>query len=139
MNQGYTDMVLMRAFFRYLLPLLIGVVAVVTLFRFLGVMALPVLLITFGLWWWVGTRRKRQDEAQRRAGTYADRFAYVERDGSVRHLTDSERSQLNNPTNGGPDHIVVKARYDSRDLQGDISGFVEISKVPADRLPTATA
>ena len=80
---------------------------------------------------WLG----RAVDRDMKAGTYANRFIYVNEDGSARALTPDERDYLNTkfyPTDGNRPY--VKSRYDQRTPDGRISGFLLKKRLPR-RIP----
>lgn len=76
---------------------------------------------------WLG----RTIDRDMKAGTYANRFIYVNEDGSARALTPDERNYLNTkfyPSDGSRPY--VKSRYDQTTPDGRISGFLLKKRLP---------
>jgi hypothetical protein len=80
-------------------------------------------------------RLERANDREREAGTFANRFIYINEDGSARALSPDERSYLNtkfHPTDGNRPYI--KSRYGQRTPDGKISGYLLKKRLPR-RIP----
>src|ERR1700759_1747850 len=76
---------------------------------------------------------QRTEDREIEAGTFANRFVYIDEDGSARALTPDERRYLNTrfyPTDGARPYI--KSNYHQITRDGKISGFLRKKKLPRD-------
>jgi hypothetical protein len=80
---------------------------------------------------WLRSSAARIDK-QKAQGVYAERFVYVEDDGTARELAAGEADCLNtsfHPTDGARPYI--KARYKQLSPDGKIGGFLLRRKLPS--------
>jgi predicted metal-dependent hydrolase len=83
------------------------------------------------LWFWVRFIAGRPSFDEKKTGTFADHFVWVNDDGSVRELTPDERDYLNtefHPNDGARPYI--KDRYRDRTPDGRLGGFLLRKRVP---------
>lgn len=86
------------------------------------------ILVAIIVWWVVWSTRTRTEKAN---GSYAQRFVYVEDDGTARELSADEREHLNTEFEGADgNRPYIKLRYRELAPDGKISGYLSRRRLP---------
>lgn len=86
--------------------------------------ALPIILVGgYVVWLAVAMRSRRPQED-------GFEYVYVGDDGTVRDLDDAEKGRMGDQSEEGSSRPYIKLRYESRDTQGRLRGYLKRRQVP---------